>query len=328
MYEHWTVNHTGWAGAVENERNGCKCTLCTVAALLHCVIHVHVLCACIVSCRKTKRRSVHWEFIDGTRHRTLLHVLFIHSSNKFLPDYYDATFSVHHLRSFVRSLTIHAHNFRHVFAIQIFHTPFIYCISRFRFDSFCVATSKIIWVPDLSINVLLLIFPIYYLLPFLVGCSFCSVAQIQFLLAILCSQNFRTQNIRFLLLLLLVVMVLGEKLKKISNVISFCSSDKRVNNIEWMRHLSKGWQRQKNRRNEESYMQRKSKSEKTYRKWESAHKAHLDSWICNLIRLIIHLWESMERNCTWKSSNFCDLIIDFLIFSVSVSFYPCLPVCL
>lgn len=122
MYEHWT---THWHKRDANVH----CLRWQRCALLQ---HTLVLCwCCVLSCRKTKRRSVHWEFIDGTRHRTLLHVLFIHSSNKFLPDYYDATFSAQH---FLCSFLVRSHNFRHVFSILIFHTPFI--TSRFRFDSF------------------------------------------------------------------------------------------------------------------------------------------------------------------------------------------------
>lgn len=152
-----TEQHTGTKGMQ-------MYTVCGGSAV-HCYnthTHTHalMLCwCCVLSCRKTKRRSVHWEFIDGTRHRTLLHVLFIHSSNKFLPDYYDATFSAQHflcsflVRSwFVRSFT--------QFSPRLFHSNIPHSIHLFYFSfSFrfflflCVcfvAVRKIIWVPDLT----------------------------------------------------------------------------------------------------------------------------------------------------------------------------------
>lgn len=148
MYEHWT---THWHKRDANVH----CLRWQRCALLQ---HTLVLCwCCVLSCRKTKRRSVHWEFIDGTRHRTLLHVLFIHSSNKFLPDYYDATFSAQHflcsflVRSwFVRSFT--------QFSPRLFHSNIPHSIHYFSFSFrfflfLCVcfvAVRKIIWVPDLT----------------------------------------------------------------------------------------------------------------------------------------------------------------------------------
>lgn len=113
--------------------------LCIVTTHTH--THMLLCCAGAVFCRAEKPKDD--QFIGNLLMvRVIEHYfmfyLFIHRINFCLIIMMQHfPLNIFFVRSwFVLGSFVRSHNFRHVFSILIFHTPFIYFTSRFRFDSF------------------------------------------------------------------------------------------------------------------------------------------------------------------------------------------------